>query len=379
MLVLFSRQSMSSHTHGAQPANAQLGDIGTYNGLAVGPLPSLDSHPTSSPIPYPTQTFQHPIYDYEMSQQCAALTTPNTNWSFCPNKPASYLFAVLFGLTFVTHVIQMIKSRKWYCWVIAFSAAAQFATYVVRTLSILNPANEAIYALWFVLILIAPIFTNAFVYMALGRAVYNFTSSANIFKVRAWYFGLIFVLLDITALIIQVLGATVASASDTKTSTIMLGLHIYMIGIGFQQLCILVFLSLAGGFHAQLKRQPATPQRRTAFRLLYVVYGILLLITIRIIFRIIEYSDGLKSSIPQHEAFQYVLDSTPMLIALVLLNVIHPGTLMKGKESDMPSRKQRKVMKKEGVVLKGRADEYLLTSLTPYRPESRTMAYTRMV
>ena len=62
----------------------------------------------------------------------------------------------------------------------------------------------------------------------------------------------------------------------------------------------------------------------------------------RIIFRLVEYSDGLESTIPSHEAYQYCLDSLPMLLALVLLNVVHPGRLMSGKESDMPSRKQRK-------------------------------------
>ena len=62
----------------------------------------------------------------------------------------------------------------------------------------------------------------------------------------------------------------------------------------------------------------------------------------RIIFRIVEYSKGIDSTIPNHEAYQYCLDSLPMLLALVLLNVVHPGRLMPGEESDIPGRKQRK-------------------------------------
>ena len=62
----------------------------------------------------------------------------------------------------------------------------------------------------------------------------------------------------------------------------------------------------------------------------------------RIIFRIIEYSKGLTSTIPNHEAYQYCLDSLPMLLALVLLNIVHPGRVMKGKDCDLPSRNQRK-------------------------------------
>jgi hypothetical protein len=38
-----------------------------------------------------------------------------------------------------------------------------------------------------------------------------------------------------------------------------------------------------------------------------------------------------------------------MLCSLVILNVIHPGRIMPGKESDLPSRKERKV---EGIHTK---------------------------
>ena len=69
----------------------------------------------------------------------------------------------------------------------------------------------------------------------------------------------------------------------------------------------------------------------------------------RIVFRICEYSSGLHSTIPNHEAYQYCLDSLPMLLALVALNVVHPGRIMPGKKSDIPSRKERKA----GVKSKG--------------------------
>lgn len=63
---------------------------------------------------------------------------------------------------------------------------------------------------------------------------------------------------------------------------------------------------------------------------------------LRIIFRLCEYSQGLDSNIPNHEAYQYCLDSLPMLAASVLLNIFHPARIMPGKVSDIPSRKERK-------------------------------------
>lgn len=123
--------------------------------------------------------------------------SPDTMWSFCPSIAAAYLFIVSFGLTTISHIVQAVVHRKFYCWVIAMSGTIQTLTYIFRVLSILNPASYAVYAVWFVLILIAPLWTNAFVYMVMGRMVWNFTDDARILRMRPWQFGFIFVTLDI--------------------------------------------------------------------------------------------------------------------------------------------------------------------------------------
>lgn len=72
----------------------------------------------------------------------------------CPNLPAAYLFAVLFGVSTITHIIQMFWTRKWYCWVICFSGAMQTAAYVLRILSINNVTNSNYYTYWFILLMV---------------------------------------------------------------------------------------------------------------------------------------------------------------------------------------------------------------------------------
>lgn len=71
---------------------------------------------------------------------------------------------------------------------------------------------------------------------------------------------------------------------------------------------------------------------------------------LRIFFRLAEYSKGLQSTIPNHEAFQYCLDSLPMLLALIILSVVHPGAIMRGASCEIPQRKKRN---SEGVRCKG--------------------------
>ena len=133
-----------------------------------------------------------------MAAGCQAKDDPNSMWpSFCPSKGASIFYAVLFGLTVIAHITQAIIYRKGYSWVVIMGAAWEMGCYIFRTLSIGKPDNESFYTAWFLLMLLAPLWINAYVYMALGRMVYNFTSSARILKVKAWRFGLYFVLLDI--------------------------------------------------------------------------------------------------------------------------------------------------------------------------------------
>jgi hypothetical protein len=122
-------------------------------------------------------------------------------------------------------------------------------------------------------------------------------------------------------------------------------------GVGLQECFILIFLIFAFKLHATVLAQARSTTTSQDFRqvllLLYTLYATLVLISIRIIFRLVEYSQGLQSTIPNHEVYQYCLDTLPMLIALVLLNVVHPGRIMRGKECDIPSRKERKLINRK--------------------------------
>jgi len=92
--------------------------------------------------------------------------------------------------------------------------------------------------------------------------------------------------------------------------------------------------------------------RSTKWRMLtWSIYAVLVLITMRIIYRFVEFSQGATSSNPilTHESYTYGLDALPMLLAVVLLNIVHPGLVLKGPESDFPrqTRKEKKATKRE--------------------------------
>ncbi|KAL8727556.1 MAG: hypothetical protein Q9166_005962 [cf. Caloplaca sp. 2 TL-2023] len=119
------------------------------------------------------------------------------------------------------------------------------------------------------------------------------------------------------------------------------GLYIYMGGVGFQQFFVLVFFYIASKFQQQVEQEDPT-RLSEALLLLYAQYAVLVLITVRTVFGLVDYSKGLDSTIPNHEAYQYVFDSLPMLMASVIFNVDRPDRIIPGKESDFPSHKERK-------------------------------------
>ncbi|KAJ4028957.1 hypothetical protein NW758_013834 [Fusarium oxysporum] len=283
-----------------------------------------------------------------MPRTCHALEVTDTKWDFCPNIAAAYIMTVVFVLATLTHAVQAVRYRKPYCWTIAMSGLLQTLAYLFRILSIKNPASLGLYAAWFVLILIAPIWTNAFVYMILGRMVWNFSKTGKLLGLSAWRVGQLFVILDVIAAVVQIYGAATASDANAR-------LHTYMAGIALQQFFICIFFVIAICFY----KDTSVGLLGNALLLLYCLYFAVILISARIIFRLIEYSGGLNSSIPRHEAYQYCLDSLLMLIASCVFNIMHPGRVMPGKQGDLPNKAERKL---HGITPEACGDRILLSN-----------------
>lgn len=281
---------------------------------------------------------------------CLPQSDPDVNWPFCPSVIPAALFAALFGALTFFHLFQAIKYKKVYCWVIVFAALWQTAAYSIREYSVYNQKNSTVYSIWFILILTGPLWINAFIYMIVARMVWNFLPNRKLGGIKAWRFGTIFVLLDIVAFIVQAGGASMASGNDVSQKQLMLGLHIYMAGCGVQQFFIIIFFGLLVRFQIHYKRATPYPESNLPMRLLISLYIALGMITIRIIYRLIEYSSGFHSAIPTHEAFMYVFETIPMCIAILVLSVFHPGKVMPGSDSNIPGKKERKSMVHEGLL-----------------------------
>lgn len=179
--------------------------------------------------------------------------------------------------------------------------------------------------------------------MTFGRMVYFFHPSRAILRIPASTFAAVFVGLDIISFIIQLVGGGQSSPGAPPADQLK-AVHIYMGGIGLQEFFIVVFLGLCIVFQRQMTALGGSSPWYTHLAraewgpLMCTLYLALLMISIRIIYRLIEFSGGLgqNNALTTHEAYFYVLEAAPMLIALAAFNIIHPGRIITGPGSEMP-------------------------------------------
>ncbi|KAJ5734846.1 hypothetical protein N7533_013249 [Penicillium manginii] len=279
----------------------------------------------------------------------AIFQNPNVYWSYCPSEPAAILFAVLFGLTTCVHIFQTYQYRMRNAWIISMGASLETISYILRLVCIHQVDLSHVYEAQFILILIAPMWMNAFDFLLLGRLVNYCLPDKRICGFAARRVGLFFVGLDVGMFILQLAGAAITTSDDN--STINTGLHIYTAGVALQQFFIICFTVLSVIFRRRLSRECDPERAKSVQPLLYTLYLSLALISFRVIFRIIEFAGDntskLATTISNHEIFIYIFDSLPMFFALVIFNVIHPGKIFVGPDANWPkpSKEEKKAAK----------------------------------
>jgi hypothetical protein len=204
------------------------------------------------------------------------------------------------------------------------------------------------------------------------QAYYHHPGSTNTISshsllsyIRPRTLSTVFVLLDVAAFVVQLVGG--ASAGPTASAEQrQRGINIYMGGIAFQQLAVVVFATLcvvfakemsrierkeaAGGRTSRSRQRglfPLLRQQRGWRPLLFSLFLGLSMITVRIVYRLIEFSaDGSDDPHPAiaalstQESWFYVLEAVPMAVAMIGFAIWHPGRAMNGVDEEFPVRRR---------------------------------------
>ncbi|KAF2395905.1 hypothetical protein EJ06DRAFT_534588 [Trichodelitschia bisporula] len=319
-------------------------------------------------------TSSEPSHTVDFSVKCVTATPGkygnvpidacNSYYNFDPQYVPALAVAVIFGILTIAHIAWAAVYKKWYCWVLIMGALWETLAFTTHALGAHNQQSIAYATAHSLLYLLAPLWINAFAYMTFARLVYFYLPSQALAggRIHATSLAKYFVIADVLSFIIQAAGGVMASPG-ADPSTIKTGINIYMAGIGVQEAFVLCFVALMVVFHRaalRLEREGgALGQERRWRALLFALYAVLAMITVRIAYRIAEYGGGMKPSnpIPFHEAYAYALDAAPMMVAILILAVVHPGRTLVGPESEFPrlSWKEKKVIKLERKAVRKEA------------------------
>ncbi|KPM35699.1 hypothetical protein AK830_g10888 [Neonectria ditissima] len=235
-------------------------------------------------------------------------------WLYVPSLAAAVIFCLLFGVATIAHVWKICKTRTWFCIPFAIGGYMQFLGYAARAAAHSRTGKFMPYVIQNNNIVLAPVLYAASIYMVLGRVIRN-VSGERYSLIRPTRLTKIFVTGDVFSLMIQGGGAgmsIVAKYAELAQRIIIAGLVIQIIIFG-------LFWATAGLFHRRMRRCGTLVKGDSSWEsTLKVLYAMSALIMARSVFRVIEFSMGMKGYLLAHEWTMYIFDSVPMFIVMVI-------------------------------------------------------------
>ena len=260
-----------------------------------------------------------------------------------PSMTAAILFTILFGLTTLVHAFQLVRSKTWFMIPFLIGGIFECVGYIGRVLSALEnpgPYDKIPYIIQSLLLLIAPPFFAASIYMELGRVVAMVDGEKKLFIRRTWLTKT-FVIGDVVTFLVQATGSSMMASSDPDR--VSMAHYIVIGGLFLQILFFGLFVVAATTFHARLAPSPTqTALERPWTKHMISLYVVSMLILIRSIVRALGFTQGYDGYIMTHEVFLYCFDAALMFIAMVMMNIVHPAEVARYLRGDRAGSKAEK-------------------------------------
>lgn len=252
---------------------------------------------------------------------------------YAPNKGAPVFFAVAFAASGICHIYQCWHYESWRLTSFYVSCAVLFtAGFIVRELGAFDYGNLVKFIVTTCLVYAAPPIAELANYNILGRILYYVPYHSPIHP------GRVITTFAFISVVVEALNGNGASLSANQSLPRWkqdIGRNLLKAALLIQVVVIALFLLLAGVFHKRCRCGSIRSAKLE--NVLYTLYASTILLTIRTIFRVVEYwsvadlhyndrsIDPMSfSPIIRYEWFFYVFEASLMLVNQVLMNVRHP-------------------------------------------------------
>ncbi|RHZ55490.1 hypothetical protein CDV55_105482 [Aspergillus turcosus] len=265
-------------------------------------------------------------------------------YPYTPSNTAGYAFMAIFGIATVIHIILMFPYRAAYFIPLILGGICPSTRPIPKANT--NPPGETFgyygrawshqdrtaigpWALQEILILCAPPFIAATIYMVLGRIIRALDAEHHS-AIRTKWLTPLFVLNDVICFLTQIAGAGVQVTGDADVMAI--GRKAVLAGLGFALVVFGLFVWVAGVFHARLDAEPTVVVRgrpRLGWkRYMWAIYSSCGMLMVRNLVRTVQFGSGKGSALNTEEAYIYVFDAGLMACSIGVLIVWHPGRLV---------------------------------------------------
>ncbi|KAF6747219.1 RTA1-like protein [Ephemerocybe angulata] len=277
-------------------------------------------------------------------------------YHYIPSQGAALAMIILWGLSTLLHTGQAIRYKTWFMLpTVVLCGVMETFGWSGRLWSFYDPVIELPYQIQITMTILAPTPLIAATFVLFGRIIGRLGPVYSRLSPRLY--AIIFCSCDVISLVVQGLGGGLAASANEKDGRDPeLGGNLMLGGIIFQlpnsTVVIITFSACSGEFiyrymarrpvgrraaHSSLaKIEDENSGRGVLTSKLKLMLGALslstLLLFIRAIYRTIELFDGWNGRIISTEVYFNVLDGAMVIVAIWLLNFVHPGVFLFGEE-----------------------------------------------
>ena len=196
-----------------------------------------------------------------------------------------------------------------------------------------NPYRVTYFVVQYFFIVVAPVLFAAAIYATISILIRRFGRQYSpILSPRA--IVITFIICDFIATVVQVTGAALIGSAESNGEDSTTPNNILLGGLCFQCFSFLIFCILFALFCYKARDVILRHSERKVKLFILAVWLSTALIYLRTVFRLAESAEGVEGELSTNEVYFTVLEFVPVVIAVFLLIIWHPGRCVPPKNID---------------------------------------------